>query len=143
ANLKKASHDGNLDGYKSQSREKVWAMASAIYTTVCNLGLSYALPPKDFEINGQKIRLPGQILDNKVATCLDTAMLFASAFEQAGLQPLVVLKDGHAFAGVWLQPETFSSIVIDSAEVLRKRAQLVDLVLFETTLVTSHPAPLF
>ena len=118
-------------------------IASAIYAAVCNLGIFYAVPPASFERDGQKIRLPGQILANGTATCLDTTMLFASALEQAGLNPIVALPHEHAVAGVWLQPEELSTIVVDEAEILRKRIQLDELLLFETTLVTQSPAPPF
>ena len=141
--LRRAGMRDQIDGYQSQSRERVWEIASAIYSAIANLGLTYAAPPASFESDGQKIRLPTQILDNRVATCLDTAMLFASAFEQAGLNPIVALPKGHALAGVWLQPEDLSTIVIDEAETLRKRIDLKELVLIETTCVTSHPAPPF
>jgi very-short-patch-repair endonuclease/DNA polymerase III delta prime subunit len=137
--LRKACKPDGIDGYKSGSRARVWELASAIYTAITNLGLGYTLPPSSFEQNGQKIRLPAQVLENRVATCLDTTMLFASVFEQAGLNPIVVLPHGHAFVGVWLQPEELSTIVIDEAETLRKRVQLNELLLIETTFVTRHP----
>ena len=70
-------------------------------------------------------------------------MLFASALEQAGLNPIVALPHEHALAGVWLQPEELATIVVDEAEILRKRIQLKELLLFETTFVTSHPAAPF
>lgn len=70
--LRSAGKDDALDGYKSQSRTRVWEIASALWTATCNLGLSYALPPASFEKNGQKIRIPSAILEGKVATCLDT-----------------------------------------------------------------------
>jgi len=63
--------------------------------------------------------------------------------EQAGLNPIIALPVGHALVGVWLQPEELTTIVIDEAEPLRKRIQLKELVLIETTYVTSHPAPPF
>lgn len=141
--LRKAGKHDGIDGYKSGSRQRVWEIASAIYTAIANLGVAYALPPASFEKNGQKIRLPGQILEGRLATCLDTTMLFASALEQAGLNPIVALPQGHAFVGVWLQPEELASIVVDEAETLRKRVQLNELVLIETTFATSHPAPPF
>lgn len=137
--LRKAGKPDGIDGYKSCSRQRVWELASAIYTAIANLGIGYTLHPSSFEKNGQKIRLPGQILENRVATCLDTTMLFASVLEQAGLNPIVALPDGHAFVGVWLQPEELSTIVIDEAETLRKRVQLKELLLIETTCVTQHP----
>lgn len=137
--LRKAGRPDAIDGYKSGSRARIWELASAIYTAIANLGIGYTLPPSSFEQNGQKIRLPGLVLENRVATCLDTTMLFASVFEQAGLNPIVVLPHGHAFVGVWLQPEELSTIVIDDAETLRKRMQLKELLLIETTYVTQHP----
>ncbi len=75
---------------------------------------------------------------NRTASCLDCTMLFASALEQAGLNPIIALPKGHAVVGVWLQPEELTTIVIDEAETLRKRIQLKELVLIETTYVTSH-----
>ncbi len=141
--LRQAGKPDGIDGYKSGSRQRVWEITSAIYAAVCNLGITYAVPPASFERDGQKIRLPGQILANGVATCLDTTMLFASVLEQAGLNPIVALPHEHAVAGVWLQPEELSTIVVDEAEILRKRIQLNELLLFETTLATQSPAPPF
>ena len=141
--LRRAGKPDGIDGYMSGSRQRVWEITSAIYTAICNLGLSYSLPPASFEHDGQKVRLPGQILDGRVATCLDLSLLFASALEQAGLYPVVALPKEHAVAGVWLQPEDLSTIVVDEAEVLRKRAALQELVLLETTYVANHPAPPF
>ncbi|MEW6353244.1 MAG: DUF3320 domain-containing protein [Pseudomonadota bacterium] len=141
--LRKAGKPDGIDGYKAGSRQRVWEIASAIYTAICNLGITYSVPPASFERDGQKIRLPSQVLENRVATCLDCTMLFASALEQAGLNPIVALPKGHAVVGVWLQPEELTTIVIDEAETLRKRIQLKELMLIETTYMTSHPAPPF
>jgi hypothetical protein len=141
--LRRAGKSSVIDGYESRSRQRVWEMASAIYAAVANLGLAYAMPPASFEKNGQKIRLPGQIIDGGVATCLDSALLLAAAFEQAGLNPIIALLKGHALVGAWLQPEKLASITNDEAEVLRKRSQLKELVLVESTFVTSHPTPPF
>ena len=137
--LRRAGKEEGIDGYKSRSRRRVWEMASAVYLAIVNLGLTYAALPASFEHDGQKIRLPSQILSGGVATCLDSAMLFASVFEQAGLNPIIVLPNGHALVGVWLQPEDLSTIVIDEPETLRKRIDLQELVLIETTCVTFHP----
>ena len=140
--LRRAGKRDHIDGYESHSRQRVWEIMSAIYTAIANLGLTYTLPPASFERDGQKIRLPSQILDGRVATCLDTAMLFSSTLEQAGLNPVIALPEGHAIVGAWLQPEELSSVVIDEAETLRKRIDLQELALVETTFVTHHrPLP--
>jgi len=141
--LRRAGKPDAIDGYQAGSRARVWEIASAIYAAIANLGLAYALPPTSFERDGQKIRLPGQILDGGVGTCLDTTLLFAAALEQAGLNPVIALPEGHAVVGVWLQPEDLTAIVIDEAETLRKREQLQELIFIETTAVTHHPAVSF
>ena len=138
--LKKAGKNDQIDGYRSKSRQRVWEIVSSIYTSIANLGISYALPPASFEQNGQKIRLPNMVFENRLATCLDTTMLFASVFEQVGLNPVIILPAGHAMIGVWLQPDVLANIVIHEAETLRKRVQLQEFLVFETTCVTSQPA---
>lgn len=138
--LRRAGKKDAIDGYEGKSRTRVWEIASAIWSAVSGFRLSYALPPASFELQGQKIRTPSAILDGRLATCLDTALLFSAALEQAGLNPVVVLTKGHAFSAVWLQPQEFSALITDEAASLRKRVDLQELVVFETTLVTqAHP----
>lgn len=141
--LRRAGRPDGIDGYKAKARQRAWELASAIWSSVCGYRISYAVPPASFELEGQKIRTPAQILDGGVGTCLDTALLFAAALEQAGLNPLVVLTDGHAFTGVWLQPQEFAHVLNDDAAALRKRIGLQELLVFETTLATQSPAPGF
>lgn len=141
--LRRAGKKDGIDGYESKSRTRTWELASAIWSAVCSFQLSYALPPASFEQQGQKIRPPSVILENGVATCLDTALLFAAALEQAGLNALLIMTKGHAFAGVWLQPQEFSQLLTDEASAVRKRLDLKEMVVFETTLATQVPAPSF
>jgi very-short-patch-repair endonuclease len=141
--LRRAGKRGAIDGYESRSRTRTWELVSAIWSAVCGLHLSYALPPASFENQGQKIRTPSIALDGGVATCLDTALLFAAAIEQAGLNSLVILTKGHAFVGAWLQPQEFSSLLTDDASSVRKRVELKEMVVFETTLATQAPVPSF
>lgn len=137
--LRKNGRSAALDGYKGGSK-RAWDLASSIWSAVGGLGIDYSFPPASFEHQGQKVRGPSQVLDARIATCLDLSLLFAAALEQAGLNPLVVFTKGHAFVGVWLKQEEFSSSVVDDVTALRKRIRLKELVLFETTLVTQRPA---
>ncbi|MFT5028512.1 MAG: very-short-patch-repair endonuclease [Candidatus Binatia bacterium] len=141
--LKRAGKAADIDGYKNRSRSRTWELASAIWSAVAGLQLGYALPPASFEVEGQKVRTPGGILEGRLATCLDTSMLFASALEQAGLNALLILSEGHAFVGVWLQPQEFSQLVTDEAASVRKRIELQEMLVFETTLATHSPTPPF
>jgi very-short-patch-repair endonuclease len=140
--LRKANKSAAIDGYAGGAK-RAWELTSALWTAVAGLGLDYALPPASFEHRGQKVRSPSQVLDARIGTCLDLTLLFCAAIEQAGLNPIVVFTKGHAFAGVWLRKEEFSTVVVDDVTAIRKRVRLKELVLFETTLTTQRPAPTF
>ncbi|MFA6921070.1 MAG: DUF4011 domain-containing protein, partial [Gallionella sp.] len=140
--LRKSGKNSALDGYKGGPK-RVWELVSGIWSAVAGMGLDYALPPASFEHTGQKVRGAAQIAESGLATCLDLALLFCSAIEQIGLNPLLIFTKGHAFVGVWLKPEEFSITVVDDITALRKRVKLNELVVFETTVVTQRPAPLF
>lgn len=140
--LRQAGKSPALDGYQGGAK-RAWELTSALWTAVAGLGLDYALPPASFEHRGQKVRSAAQVMDARIATCLDLTLMFCSALEQAGLNPIVVFTKGHAFAGVWLRQEEFSTVVVDDVTAIRKRIRLKELTLFETTLITSRPAPSF
>lgn len=125
-----------MSGYQSRNREHVWKQVSAIYSTIVSEELHYSNPPASFGGKGQKIRTPERILDGRVATCLDLAMLFASCLEQTGLHPIVLFKDGHAWVGVWLIETTFPTGTVDDVQAVRKRVKSGELMVFETTVVT-------
>lgn len=140
--LRDAGKNPAIDGYQGGAK-RAWELASALWTAVGGLGIDYSLPPASFEHRGQKVRSSSQVLDARIGTCLDLTLIFCSALEQAGLNPIVVFTKGHAFAGVWLRQEEFSSVVVDDVTAIRKRVRLKELVLFETTLTTHRPVPSF
>ena len=86
--LRRAGRPDGIDGYEARSRQRAWELAAAFWSAVCGYQISYALPPASFAQNGQKIRTPSQVLEGRVGTCLDTALLFAASLEQAGLNSL-------------------------------------------------------
>ncbi|MEW9623401.1 DUF4011 domain-containing protein [Rhodanobacter geophilus] len=141
--LRRAGRTDGIDGYGAGSRKRVWELTSAVWSAMCGYQVSYVLPPASFEQEGQKIRSPSQVLDGGVGTCLDTALLFAAVLEQAGLNPVLLMTKGHAFAGVWLQPQEFAQVLNEDASAVRKRIELQELLVFETTLATQSPAPGF
>src|SRR6476620_2951801 len=91
----KRTGSSSLQGYQSDNTEveteqRSDAIARAIYDAMCLDGINYIDPPASWDAVGQKIRTPEQVLDGKQGTCLDTAVIMAAAFEQAGLAPVVV-----------------------------------------------------
>ena len=141
--LRKAGENPAMDGYQSKSRKRVFTIASAIWSAVASKRLTYAVPPASFERQGQKIRTPSHIWESGLATCLDTTILFAAALEQAGLHALISFTEGHAFCGAWLQPQYLPTLTTDDPVEVRKHIAAKELILFETTLITSEPPARF
>ncbi len=139
--LRESNSGSSLDGYQSKNRERVWKQVSAIYSALLAEGLHYSNPAASFGTDGQKIRTPERIFDGRVATCLDLAMLFASCFEQAGLHPVVLFKEGHAWIGVWLIETSFPISVVDDVMAVRKRVKSGEFLTLETTGITSDQKP--
>ncbi len=141
--LGRETGDSSLAGYQGKKPERVFKMVAAIYAAIARQGIRYINPPASFEESGQKIRLPDRILEHRLGTCLDVAALCAACLEQAGLFPLVIILQGHAFAGVWLEEECFADSAIDDALRIRKRVELNEISVFETTLLTAQPPASF
>ena len=108
---------------------------AAIYTALTEQQIIYSTIPASFEEHGQRVRLTDSVLAQKLGTCLDMALLYASCLESIGLNALIVITKGHAFAGGWLVPETFPDPAIDDVSLLTKRTAegIYDITLVETT----------
>ena len=104
------------------------------------LGLTYAVPPASFEQDGQKVRDPGRITGEGLATCLDSTLFLAAAFEAAGLNPAVLFSQGHAWIGVWICKGDFGHVTEPDAVAVRKAVQAHEFVPIETTLLTQRPS---
>lgn len=140
--LRGAGQSPSLEGYQGD-KVRVWAQAQAIWCAICGLDIAYINPPASFVDHGQRIRLPSQVVEERLATCLDTTVLFAACLEAVGLRPLIVLTAGHAFAGLWLSQQDAGTSVVQDLPGIRNRLKLDDLRVFETTLVTAARKPGF
>ncbi|MFO1005565.1 MAG: DUF3320 domain-containing protein [Planctomycetaceae bacterium] len=132
-----------LDGYQSADPNRVYMLAASLWSAVAGRKLVYAMPPGSFEKVGQKTRRIETILNDGLATCLDTSLLFASGLEAMGLNPVLVMTQGHCFTGVWLVNKMFPRPVISDCVELRKVVTANEMIVFETTLVTNVPAARF
>jgi very-short-patch-repair endonuclease len=135
--LEQAGHERKIDGYQSNTREKPYMMLAALWNVVFNQQLAYVSPPQGFAKHGQRIRLAADISNAKISACLDTSLLFASCIEAMGLNAVVALTNGHAFAGAWLINDRLPVLTNDDPMDVRKRIDNRDMVLIETTLVTN------
>jgi len=127
-----------IDGYQSGSRTRAALLAEACFASLARSDLGYIAPPASFEREGQRVRLADRVLRERLGTCLDLSLLLAGLWEQAGLNPVVLLLEDHSLPAVWTHDEHLPEPVIDEVERVRKRVELGELVPVESTVLT-HP----
>jgi len=132
-------------GYQTENPNNVRMQMAAIYGALQGEQISYCMPPASFEEYGQKVRLGGTIREQKLGTCLDLALLYASCLEAAGLHPMIVLIRGHAFVGCWLEERSFPECVQDDVSSLTKRIAdgINEICVVETTAFTADKSASF
>lgn len=137
--MERMTGNSALDEYQTHDINRVRHQVAAIYEALREEGIVYATPPASFEKEGQRVRTAETVVKDKLGTCLDLSLLYASCLEQCGLNPIVVITNDHAFVGCWLE-ETFCALsTSDDASLLSKSAAngVGRLVVVETTLVAS------
>ena len=108
--------DRSLSGYQKQ----VMPQVRAIYNAVKNgVRVSYVNSPVTFGQlhQAQRVRLPRETISQKAANCIDGAVLFASLFENIGLEPLIIFTQTHAFVGVREASGSNNVIFIETTRV--------------------------
>jgi len=126
-----------FDSYQSGVRQRVVDQVQAIWMALCAEGIDYLSPPPSFETNGQKVLPPGEVLEGRAGACLDLSVLLATLLERVGLHAVIILVEGHAFAGVWLDGTPYSSPIHDSCTAVRKAVDGSELLVLETTELAS------
>jgi hypothetical protein len=81
--------------------EGALGVAGALFGQLLKQKLQYDLAPFSPRVGvTQLIRRPATILAERRGTCLDLAVLFAAMCLDSDLLPLIVVVEGHAFAGL-------------------------------------------
>lgn len=134
--LKSSTGHGDLDAYQSENPARVDAIVTAVYDAMRGRDIRYAEPPASWGQRGQRVRTPGEVLEERLGTCLDTTVTMAAALEQIGINTTLWLAKGHAFLGYW---RTDTSLGVVATTDPMEIANLVDLghiALVETTMIT-------
>lgn len=128
-----------LDEYQTKNPNRVRMQVAAIYEALRSESLVYCTPPASFEECGQRIRLVDKVLTEKLGTCIDLTLLFASCLEANGIHPLLIMLKGHIFVGAWLINDAYSKVVGDDVSFLLKSCAdgVSEIVLVECTSLTS------
>jgi hypothetical protein len=95
---------------------QVRLQSRALFEALRQSGISYVTSIYtfgNFNANAQRIRLPRETLQLSSANCIDVTVAFASALENLGLRPLVVIIPGHAFVGVKLAADSTDALYLD------------------------------
>lgn len=127
-----------FNGYQDKNRRRAWEQVAAIYKSISELGIRYIGAPASFENTGQKIRFPSDILNQRFANCLDLALLFSACCEQVSLRPLILMHEGHAYAGCWLEEKSLTEASTDDLQHIRKLSTDELVTVFECTLLTNE-----
>ncbi|MGY1703477.1 DUF4011 domain-containing protein [Geodermatophilus sp. SYSU D00697] len=135
--LEERTGSGSVQGYQS-GPERVDEIVAAITEAMRRREIRYSEPPASWADVGQKVRTPGDVLDGRVGTCLDTVVVLAAALEQAGIRPLLWLAEGHAFLGYWREERSAESAATTDVAPLVNLVDLGLIRLVETTLLTSR-----
>src|SRR5437660_818476 len=95
---------------------QVRAQAAAIFRAMRRSGISYVSSIYTFgnyPNETERIRLPRETLELSNANCIDVSVAFASALENLGMKPVIVIVPGHAFTGVRLGPNSQDVLYLD------------------------------
>lgn len=111
---------GRLRGYNPVPRipmeAQVREQAAAVFAAMKESRISYVSSIYtfgNFPGETERIRLPRETLHLSNANCIDVSVAFASAMENLGMQPVIVIVPGHAFTGVRLAPDSQNILYVD------------------------------
>lgn len=133
--LMQTTGSGSFDGYLEDG-DRVDQIVFAIAQAMSARDIRYSMPPASWGLEGQQVRTPAQVLDDRLGTCLDTTLVLAAALEFCGIRPLLWLVDGHAFLGYWREEGSLSTAASDDVSELVSLVQRGFIGLVETTLLT-------
>lgn len=113
-----AALSGDWHAYQAGDPKRVRQEAARIYEGIARKDLNYIGVPPSFEGTGQKVLFPDELLTSRRGCCIDIATLTAAMLERVGLNPVLLMVEGHAFAGVWLSEIQARQPILRDAEVV-------------------------
>ncbi len=112
-----------LPGYEEWKTPELQARSSyvqakAIYQALRKKGVSYVKSSATLGRNpevSERVRLPRESLRHVSANCIDGAVMFASLFENLGMDSTIVLVPGHAYVGLRLAQDSNEYLYIETS----------------------------
>lgn len=140
--LKGITNQSAFTAYQSGNTNDVRVQVAAIFAALHQSGIIYKEVPASFEVVGQRITMPDQVLATKIGNCIELTLLFASVLESVGINSGIVLQKGHAYLAVWLVNDSCSYSICDDASFIEKKCSrgIDEMMVLETTIVTQEQA---
>lgn len=88
----------------SDSDQGAFDFMQGVWELICYNGIRYTTPPGLDSARGmrQNVKFGRDVLRNKSGTCIDLAILFASTCQAVGLDPCLMMVQGHCFPVIGL-----------------------------------------
>ncbi len=126
----------SLSGYQGDVNSVI-ATGAAVFTALHRRNITYVNPPAGFEVRGQRIRLPAEVLEKCEGTCIDLAVLYCAVMESIGINTVIFVSKGHAFAGFWLMDNHAPDIVTPDSSKFSRSVRNGEMRAVECTLFTN------
>ncbi|ABF39491.1 hypothetical protein Acid345_0486 [Candidatus Koribacter versatilis Ellin345] len=112
-----------LPGYEPEKdavgqEQMTYSEARAIYRALQDAGVSYvksSMTLGGHQDASERVRMPESSLRDVSANCIDGVVMYASLFENLGMEPVVLLLPGHAYVGVRVSPKSDKYLYIETA----------------------------
>lgn len=112
-----------LPGYEPEKEaagqeQMTYSEARAIYKALQEAGVSYvksSMTLGGHQDTSERVRMPESSIREASANCIDGVVMYASLFENLGMEPVVLLIPGHAYVGVRLSPKSDKYLYIETA----------------------------
>jgi hypothetical protein len=123
AEAKEYNADHRLPGYEdwknaAKQERETFREAKAIFTALQRSGLSYVKSSQTLgghQSMSERVRMPRVSLETRSANCIDAAVMYASLFENLGMDAEVLIVPGHAYVGVRVAWQSPKFLLIDAA----------------------------
>lgn len=117
---------GSVNGMVGQleDEEEIRRQMEAIFLAmVRDYKIRYVFAPFSYDNSQvQHVKFPEEVIKSQSGLCVELSLLMAASLENIGLQPVVVLTEDHAWAGVELGPRSGKYVFIETT-ALDKTAQ--------------------
>ena len=138
--LKEIAGTSSFTEYQDGDPQTVLKQIAAIFAAIHEENLVYRSIPASYETVGQRITLADQILETKLANCIELTLLMASVLEAVGIYSGIVITKNHAFLSVWLDELCSQHGVLDDCSFIGKKCSegISEMTVIECTELTKQ-----